>query len=54
MVWLSIVLLCLAIGTWGVTSSLRSTAGRRHDRLESAFFRARGQRMVSNGIRTFR
>jgi hypothetical protein len=34
--------------------SARSNGSRRADRLESAFFRARGQRMVANGIRTFR
>lgn len=54
MAWITIMLVCLAIGTALFMSAARSSAARRRDKLETAFMRARGQRMVSNGIRSFR
>lgn len=47
-------LIIFAIVLTVALSTTRSGASRRNDRLESAFVRARGQRMVSTGIRSYR
>jgi hypothetical protein len=52
--WIAIVAI---LGAVFIVTSLvagRTHASRRNDRLESAFTRARGQRLTTNGIRTDR
>jgi hypothetical protein len=55
MSWLAIAAI-IAIGVFAiiVRSAGRSGWNRRSDRLEAAFFRARGQRLTANGIRANR
>lgn len=54
MSWIAIIALSIAIITIVTLMSGRLQAARRRDRLEDAFFRARGQRLVSHGIRSHR
>ncbi|MBL9010444.1 MAG: hypothetical protein JNL56_04605 [Alphaproteobacteria bacterium] len=49
--WIAVALFLVAVFAVVSTSSQRSSWSRRQSRLETAFFRARGQRMTSNGIR---
>lgn len=51
--WIALIVCSVAgLGLLALSSrkSRRSYHSRRSDRLETAFFRARGQRMTTNGI----
>ncbi len=52
--WIALITILAAVFAIASLLALRSNASRRSDRLETAFTRARGQRMITNGIRTAR
>ena len=52
--WIALSILLVAVFVMASLSSYRTHLSRRSNRLETAFFRARGQRMTTNGIRSAR
>ncbi len=49
--WIVVTLTLAAMASVFVYSSSRAQAARRRDRLETAFLRARGQRMTHSGVK---
>jgi hypothetical protein len=49
--WIAVGLFLVAVFAVVSTGTHRTSWSRRQDRLETAFFRARGHRMTTNGIR---
>ena len=55
MSWLAVVaLIAILVVIFVARSTGRTGYSRRNDKLEAAFFRARGQRLTANGIRASR
>ena len=52
MEWIALGCVCTVVGVAAYTA--RTSSARRNERLETAFFRARGQRLKSSGVRSTR
>ena len=49
--WIALSILLVVVIAMATFSSHRTYMSRRSSKLETAFFRARGQRMTTNGFR---